>query len=722
MKALAKLLGLVIFGAVLLAVAVLFFVTRLFDPNDYKDDIQQAARDKANIELTLGGDIGWSLFPWLGIELKQVGIAAVDQPDEVLAEVGTLGLGVEVLPLLRRQLRMSDVILDSVSINLVKDADGRGNWESIGPDRQDAAAEPDEGAATEQEQDAGRDLDIVINSVRITNARIAYTDQSSGQRLQLEDVNLSTGALIEGEAFDLAFVGLLTTDQPVMRMRIDLQSVARFDLPLKRYQLDAMTLKVDASGEPFSGRAVNLQLQGNSLIDLNEQVAELDQIRLSLADLRATGKLRLTDLDSDLKLSGRLDVAEFSARALITALGQELPDTANPRALDKVSLAATLDGSASSLMLNDLRLLVDGTELVGSLGLADFERQALRFDLTGNSMNLDDYLPPESEAEASAPVGASGGSRSEAAPDEWSDEPVLPLDMLSRLDIDGSLSLQQVRLTGQDISPFKAAVTARDGRIQLTRFEGGLFGGRFSATAEINTRSTPVSLSVRKQLTGVDSLAVQRAYEVAEQLRGKLDFNLDASVRGNSLKRWMETLNGSARFNVLEGALLGVNLEQQACQAIALANRRTLAEPRGAADTPFSSLGGSFRIVDGKVSNDDLLAALPGIAVKGRGEIDLPPQRLDYRLGLLLQGDKSEMPDPACAINPRYEGIEWPIRCQGYLHNAASSCGVDTEGVTRIAGRLLGNEAQRKIEERLEEKLGEDAPAVRDAIRGLFNR
>ena len=77
MKSFAKVLGLVIFGVVLLAAGLLFFLTRMFDPNDYKEDIQQAAREKANIELTLGGDIGWSLFPWLGIELKDVGIAPV---------------------------------------------------------------------------------------------------------------------------------------------------------------------------------------------------------------------------------------------------------------------------------------------------------------------------------------------------------------------------------------------------------------------------------------------------------------------------------------------------------------------------------------------------------------------------------------------------------------------------------------------------------------------
>ena len=69
MKALGKILGLVILGLLLLIVALGFALTHLFDPNDYKDEIRALARDKAGLELDIGGDIGWSLFPWLGLEL-----------------------------------------------------------------------------------------------------------------------------------------------------------------------------------------------------------------------------------------------------------------------------------------------------------------------------------------------------------------------------------------------------------------------------------------------------------------------------------------------------------------------------------------------------------------------------------------------------------------------------------------------------------------------------
>ncbi|SDT22423.1 AsmA protein [Halopseudomonas xinjiangensis] len=726
MKA-AKIVGLVLLSLLVLIVIALFIVTRLFDPNDYKEQIQQAARDKANVELTLGGDIGWSLFPWLGIELGDVTVAPLEQPDQPLAQVGSMGLGVEVLPLLRRQLRMSDVILDSVTLNLVRDAEGNGNWETVGP--QEPVDEPlpsGDQPQTEQEQ---QEFDLAIESVRVTNAAVSYVDRQSGRTIQLEDLNLRTGALIEGRPVDVEVLGLVVLDQPLMRIRIDLNAIALFNLEQQQYQLDAIDLNVDASGAPFDGRAVSLRLQGDARLDRAAQTAELNQVRLSLADLRATGQLTATDIDGDLRLAGALNVADFNARELLASLGQDIPATADPRALEKASLSARLEGSAQSFMLEDLQLTIDDATLTGRAGLADFERQALRFDLAGERLDLDRFLPPEEQVESAQEVVAppvagrgEGGTRSASAPLEWSDAPILPLETLARLDVDGKLAVQQLILTGQTFESFVASVQAANGRVRLRQLEGGVFGGKFSATGEIDTRATPVRVQATKQLRSMDSQAIQEAYEVPLQFRGELDMDLDVTARGNSMARWMNTLTGSARFDVQDGALLGVNLEQQACQAIALANRKSLGQPRGAENTPFNRLRGTFKIVDGTVTTNDLVVAVPGIQASGRGALELPVQRMDFRLGLLIEGDKSEMPDPACQVNERYRDIQWPVRCQGFLHNAAKSCGVDTDEVAKIAGRLLGDEARRKVEERVEEKLGDQAPAVRDAIRGLLGR
>lgn len=749
MKSFVRVLGVFLLAVVLLLAALFFFLTRMFDPNDYREQIQQAARDQANVELTLGGEIGWSLFPWLGIELREVGVAPVDQPDQPLARIGNLGLGIEVMPLLRRELRMSDVIVDSVQLNLLIDEQGRANWETLGAAQSAPAEAAADAQATESapatENDAASDLRIAIASVRVTNAQVDFVDQQNDQRLSISDANLSSGALLPGEPVALALQGLLTLDEPALRSRFDLSTVMTFDPGLQRYQLQGLDLQLDSSGEPFAGRTAALRLQGDVDYDGVAGVADVAQMRLALNDLRASGNLRATDLASAMQLSGQLEIAEFDARALLQSLGQAVPDTANPDALKRIAFSARLEGDANRVLLQDLLLQLDGTELRGHLGLADLSRQALVFDLRGGQLNLDDYLPPTSDeataeaAEGSQPAaGASsagrGGSTSEQPPEPWSDAPVLPLDLLGGLDVDGRLGLEQVRLTGQQINDFSTAVQARNGRLQVNSLQGEVFGGRFALQADINSRQTPVSLSLNASLQGMDALALQRGYQIPEQVRGLLNLNAELRSQGNSIKRWMDTLNGNARFDVADGALLGINLEHQLCRAIALANRESLSEPVGAEDTPFNQLSATFTIRNGVVSNSDMRAALPGIATSGRGEINLPDQRIDYRVGMQLQGDSREMPDPACRINERYADIEWPLRCRGYLHNAASSCGVDTEGVAQIAARLLGREAQRKLEERLfgrddEEDAGGDSgddserePDVRDALRGLFNR
>ncbi|TFZ33475.1 AsmA family protein, partial [Pseudomonas syringae] len=118
MKAFGQVLGLVNLGVLRIIVALGFALTHLFDPNDYKDEIRQLARDKANVELTLNGDIGWSLVPWLGLELHDAHVATLTAPDQPVADVQMLGLSAHVLPLLRRQVQMSAIRVEGLKLSL----------------------------------------------------------------------------------------------------------------------------------------------------------------------------------------------------------------------------------------------------------------------------------------------------------------------------------------------------------------------------------------------------------------------------------------------------------------------------------------------------------------------------------------------------------------------------------------------------------------------------
>ena len=177
--------------------------------------------------------------------------------------------------------------------------------------------------------------------------------------------------------------------------------------------------------------------------------------------------------------------------------------------------------------------------------------------------------------------------------------------------------------------------------------------------------------------------------------------------------------NGKIGFIIDNGVLVDANLEQQLCRGIATLNRKDLSNPPTGKDTPFRELKGSLAVRDGVAHNPDLKAQVPGLAVSGNGDLDLRVLGLDYKVGITLEGDQREMPDPACQVNERYVGIEWPLRCRGPLELGAKACRLDQDGLGKIAARLAGN----KLTEKLEEKLGDKvSPELKDALKGLFNR
>ena len=94
---------------------------------------------------------------------------------------------------------------------------------------------------------------------------------------------------------------------------------------------------------------------------------------------------------------------------------------------------------------------------------------------------------------------------------------------------------------------------------------------------------------------------------------------------------------------------------------------------------------------NGVASNPDLKARIPGLSLSGNGDVDLRVLGLDYRVGIVIEGDKGEMPDPACQVNKRYVGIEWPLHCRGPLEIGAKACRLDKDGMGKIAARLAGD-------------------------------
>ncbi|AYG43056.1 AsmA family protein [Pseudomonas sp. Leaf58] len=748
MKAFGKILGLGLLGLLLIIVALGFALTHLFDPNDYKDEIRQLARDKAHVELTLNGDIGWSLFPWLGLELHEASIATLNKPTEPFADLQMLGLSVRVLPLLRREVQMSDVRVEGLNLTLARDEQGHGNWEDIGkplPAQNSAPAETPAQAPADQKPaptaSNDRAVKLDIDSLTVNNARVQYTDAKTGQSYSAESIQLSTGPVHEGANIPLKASAFLSASQPSIKARTELAGELRFDRKLKRYNFEDMRLSGETSGEPTGGKTVTFAAQGQLLVDLAANVASWSGLKISANQLRALGELNLRDLDKAPQLSGGLSIAQFDLRTFLDSIGRPLPASNDPAAFAKLELVTRLQGTPNSLALEDLAVKLDDSTFSGRVAIEDFAKQALRLQLKGDTFDADRYLPAKSEEakgataarqaevkqqEASAVSGA-GSTPLPNAPTQvaWSDDKLLPVDRLRALDLQADLTFGALTLDKLPISDAQLQVTGQGGLVTLKTLRGGLYNGTFEAKGTVDVRPAVPQLGINThiQRVPVEHFIKADGKDQAPPVKGLLTLSSDLTATGNSQKALVDTLNGSANFTINDGVLVNANLEQQLCQAIATLNRKSLSgEPRGK-DTPFQELRGSLVVRNGIASNPDLKVRIPGLTVNGHGDLDLRVLGMDYNVGVIVEGDQRAMPDPACQVNERYVGVEVPLRCRGPLELGAKACRLDQDGLGKVAAKLAGNRLQDKIDEKLDEKLGDKvSPELKDALKGLFKR
>ncbi len=119
--------GILLLTIMALFIALIAYVTIFVNPNDFKETLQNTAKQQTDIELRLDGNISWSFSPWLGIELENIGIAFSGEPE--IIEFGKAEFGVAILPLLSKTIKVDRVKLIDLKTTLLIDEKGQANWE-----------------------------------------------------------------------------------------------------------------------------------------------------------------------------------------------------------------------------------------------------------------------------------------------------------------------------------------------------------------------------------------------------------------------------------------------------------------------------------------------------------------------------------------------------------------------------------------------------------------
>ncbi|SDM39442.1 AsmA protein [Franzmannia pantelleriensis] len=769
-------LGLVVVGAVV-------YVTTFFDPNDLKPRLIDVVREQTGLELTLDGPLAWSFYPRLGVSVADAEAWLPEQSadEEVFAALDKAEVSLAFAPLLTGEIAIEGLTLNGMRLNLERDVEGQGNWEVLLErldERSEEAAEAlaPASAGPAVNDDAGMRVALNVASVTLRDSEVRYRDWQRDLQLRVTGLDITGSNVNPQRAFPLKSSFRLSAYpdaawqesddvEPEWVSSVRGESRVRLGLRDGRYELENLNLETSttlaaledrkqqanlqlrqlvASTEtrrleidggrldtslvhPAAGdRALALSLGFIADLDIDEQRLHLRSLELSGPDdLDLSGSVTLTELFEAPRYTGLVSLAPLSLRPWLARF-DALPETASDAALGDVALTSPVQGDLERLNLTNLTMVVDDSTFTGRLGAGLFG-QSLSFDLQGDHLDLDAYLPPAEPAAESAMLRQLLGRMAYADEDQ---EAALPIAWLAPLDLAGELRLERLTALGLVIRNAELAVEGREGVHQLSRFEGQLFDGSLTASGELDQREETPRWAFAPRLERVQVVPLYAALADQESpLRGRLSLDGDLTTRGETRGLMTRNLNGNVALRIDDGAVFDVNVSQELCGVVAALDGEEMSRD-WSSDTRFERAEASFTLRDGMAHNDDLEISIPGIRLGGGGEFNLATQRFDYSAAARLV----DSADAACRVNPRLERVPLPVRCEGQLDEDSSEwCRFDRAAFQSALGEILRDEASsraaQEIEERLggaleglDERLGEGAGReLREGLRGLFN-
>ena len=715
---------LIVSGIAALLIIAAFSVPFFIPKSVYKNQIENAATNALQRDVTLAGDVKISVFPRISASVERVSVANPDgfaTPNMI--EAGALRGSVKWMPLLSRRVDVQEIAFVDADVFLQRKADGNTNWEFASSKE---ASPPPEG--TNGSFDAG------IESAILKNASLIFQDDQSGETYKLSELDLEASlrgmdqplsATASGRFQEQAFTIDIWLDAPEALTR-NLPAQARLDLAS-----DLANIKYDGSVQLGDAPSLNgtFETVVADLAALTQQF-ELDvPARSALGRLQVAGKASgaldspsLTELklthDSDLlsasyegsvslngdgTVAGTLSIASDRMRDLLSAAAIEL---APGDTLQTFAVSGTANGTFKSVMVNNLNLSLDALRGTGQAGI-DVSATTPRMigDLSVPALDLTPFM------------GEPDPEKTNQGIQPWSDE---TLELSGLKSVNANLSLEVGSLTIGDVELTDAVmdVDLTDGLLTADLSQFKAFSGLWLGKLTVDARpATPkVGFDMQGQNVAVANLLGTLAG--FDSLTGTGQFKVSAQSSGTSIDAIMQAIDGEVSTSLSDGVVKGLNVAalvrsaSSLKQAIATGSIQELNFGEALsqnAETDFSSFNTVLKVNDG-VANVDVMKLLsPILGVDGTGQINLAAQSMDLRLATSV--DKSAQGQGSVV---QLNGIPVPIRISGAWTNPKVT--PDLSGVSSALKAELGS----RVLEELGVSNSAGSGSTEDVIGGLL--
>jgi AsmA protein len=494
--------------------------------------------------------------------------------------------------------------------------------------------------------------------------------------------------------------------EPPLDSQIEVAGIVSVSEDLQQFGVKDLVAEVAAQGETLPGGKLQADLSSQVSMDLHKQTLDLPELVLNALGMRVHGQLAGTGITGDtLQFKGSLKVDEFVPRDVIKQLGVELPPTSDPGVLGKADMNLSFAAGLDQATVSALKLHLDDSTLDGSATVKNFTQAAIKFDLALDEIDLDRYLPPQTEVAPPTPAEAAAGGAG-----------ALPVETLRTLNLDGYMKVGKLKVAQLRSTDILVQIKAKEGVVRVNPAKASMYEGSYTGDVTLDVTKAKPRISMNEALKGIQAGPLLTDLTGDDQLRGTANLSAKLNAVGDTPDAMTATLNGDAAFAFTNGAVKGINIARLIRQAKATLTGKPRPPDEGPDETEFSELRGTATVSNGLVRNDDLTAMSPLLRVAGKGTADLPAEKLDYLLTTKIVGS---LEGQGGKDLEELKGLEIPVLISGSFSEPQYKVDLAKvmEGKAREKVDKQIDKQKEKLQEKLQDKLGDD---LGGKLKGLF--
>ncbi|MGE6647798.1 AsmA family protein [Shewanella colwelliana] len=337
-----KIVKWILIAFVSLFILLVGYLTLVFDPNDFKPQIVDAVKEQTGRELRINQDLSWTFFPSIGIALGDISLSnPTGFKNSDMVKVNNMVAEVALMPLLSKEVEISQLNLDGLTVYLDTYKDGRTSLDGLNGKE---GAKP-ESQAPDQAGSGAQIKRLNIGGVTITNTQIHLFDEASTTTQLFVLEKFALGEFSLGQVADFSY--RFTATLPDMFVSSEGAGQLTVAENLAQIKIENFAISNGIKGEAIPNKAMTVALKTSLTLDLNQKQVSGLLSEFSANEIQASGKfdvdygakvpaivasLELGDIDLD-KLMPKSDTDQEQTTQTASGSAKE-PDLSGMKAVN----------------------------------------------------------------------------------------------------------------------------------------------------------------------------------------------------------------------------------------------------------------------------------------------------------------------------------------------------------------------------------------------------